>query len=212
MELVHPPIATAFAGNKILSNGAIAQVALAVKYAAETATALSEPILVFDDGNGRIIDLDLRGNDAEIVDRLTRHWPEAEAQSQHVIAEIDLPAVSEPRGRGRPKLGVVAREITLLPRHWDWLSGQPGGASVTLRRLVEDAKRSGGNKQQRRLAQEAAYRFMSAMAGDLPGYEETCRALFADDTDSFMQQSAKWPADIRSYAARLAGLEAVDSH
>ena len=90
---------------------------------------------------------------------------------------------------------MVAREVTLLPRQWEWLATQPGGASAVLRRLVDDARRSGGTRQQRRAAQEAAYQFMLAMAGDLPGYEEATRALFADDRHRLEQWIADWPPD-----------------
>ena len=90
-----------------------------------------------------------------------------------------------PRGRGRPKLGVVAREVTLLPRHWDWLNSQSGGASVALRKLVEAARLAGDDKDRTRHAQEAAYRFMTALAGNLPGYEEATRALYAADPARF---------------------------
>ena len=114
------------------------------------------------------------------------------------VIEID------PRGRGRPKLGVVAREVTLLPRHWDWLSSQPGGASVTLRKLVDDARRTYPGKDQRRHAQEAAYVFMSAIAGDLPSFEEATRALFANNRQRFSELVGAWPQDIASYASRLA--------
>ena len=109
-----------------------------------------------------------------------------------------------PRGRGRPKLGVVAREVTLLPRHWEWLAAQPGSASVTLRRLVEDARKSGGAKQRARAARDAAYAFMHALAGDFPGFEEAIRALYADDRTRFENQVTDWPADVRDYAIRLA--------
>lgn len=131
-------------------------------------------ILVFDDRTGRVVDLDPRG------------------------------VVEPPRGPGRPKLGVVAREVTLLPRHWDWLARQPGGASVALRKLVEGAQRNAGAADSQREAREAAYRFMTAMAGDLPGYEAAIRALFAGDAAAFAAQVAGWPADIRDYAAKLA--------
>ena len=109
-----------------------------------------------------------------------------------------------PRGPGRPKLGVVAREVTLLPRHWDWLAAQPGGASVALRKLVEDARKVGGGEDRRRAAQEATYRFMQAMAGDFAGYEDVARALFAGDIGKFEQHSATWPEDVRDHAALLA--------
>ena len=111
---------------------------------------------------------------------------------------------SAPRGPGRPKLGVVAREITLLPRHWDWLARQPGGASVAIRRLVEQARRTGEDSDRLRQAQEAAYRFMSVMAGNRPHYEDAIRALFAGDPAGFDQLIAGWPADVRDHVSRLA--------
>jgi len=101
-------------------------------------------------------------------------------------------------------LGVVAKEVTLLPRHWDWLSSQPGGASVALRKLVDKARRTSGDADRIRAAQEAAYRFMSAVAGNLPGYEEALRALFAYDRRHFSNLVAKWPEDVRDYAIKLA--------
>ena len=111
---------------------------------------------------------------------------------------------SAPRGPGRPKLGVVAREVTLLPRHWDWLAQQPGGASVAFRRLVDAARRSGEDGDRVRRAQDAAYRFMSAMAGDRPHYEEAIRALFANDPARFEKLIAGWPADVRDHTLMLA--------
>jgi hypothetical protein len=116
----------------------------------------------------------------------------------------DAISSSEPRGRGRPRLGVVAREVTLLPRHWEWLNAQPGGASVALRKLVDDARRSSGDRDRQRAARDAAYHFMSAMAGNLPHFEEASRALFADDRRRFTGQIATWPADIRDHVVKLA--------
>lgn len=98
---------------------------------------------------------------------------------------------------------MTAREITLLPRHWEWLARQPSGASVALRKLVEEAMRSPG--AEKRARQEAAYRFMGVMAGDRPGFEEAARALFAGDAEGFAEHTAGWPADIAAYARRLAG-------
>jgi hypothetical protein len=185
-----PHAFTAFSGHRRLASGRLAEVALAVKIASSDDKL--DPIVIFDDATGQSIDLDLRGSHREIVTRLTP--PEAPAQ----IAE------PEPRGRGRPKLGVVAREITLLPRHWDWLATQPGGASVALRKLVEEARRANGDRDRRRAARDAAYHFMSAIAGDLPGFEEASRALFADDRRGFTERIADWPADIRDHVVRLA--------
>lgn len=183
-----PRTATAFIGRRRLAAGPLAQVALAVKAAEREGP---ETILVFDDADARVIDLDLRGTDAEVTARL----------SPAPVAE-DTPAA--PRGRGRPKLGVTAREVTLLPRHWDWLAAQPGGASAALRRLVEEARRASGPRDQARSARDAAYRFMSALAGDLPGYEEAIRALFADDRAAFEGRTAPWPDDVRDYSRKLA--------
>ena len=110
------------------------------------------------------------------------------------------------RGPGRPKLGVVAREITLLARHWDYLTRQPGGASVTLRKLVDEARKVNATRDRVREAQEAAYRFMTALAGDEPGFEEALRALFASNEARFSEVTASWPADIRDHAKQLAAI------
>jgi uncharacterized protein len=187
---------TAFDGNRCLASGPLVEVALAVKNA-ETAGAKG-PLQTFDDATARVIDLDLRGSKQEVIARL----PETIAR----MARVEPPAPETERGgqRGRPRLGVVGREVTLLPRHWDWLNAQPGGASVALRKLVDQARRDSGDKDRRRTASEAAYRFMSAMAGNLPGYEDAIRALFADDRKVFAERVAPWPADIRDYAVKLA--------
>lgn len=184
---------TAFEGSRRLAAGPLIEVVLAVKAASDEAEA---PILVFDDATGRAMDFDLRGSVADVVARLTRPSPPRRAAPEE-------PA-GEPRGRGRPKLGVVGREVTLLPRHWEWLATQPGGASVALRKLVDEARRTGGAKQKTREAQERAYQFMSAMAGNLPGFEEAARALFANDRARFDLQVASWPEDVRAHAIKLA--------
>ena len=129
-------------------------------------------ILVFDDATGRLIDLD--------------YW--------------DAPRPTPAPTAGRPRLGVKAREVTLLPRHWDWLGAQPGGASAALRRLVEAASKGEPDTKQRR---DAAYQFMSHLCGDRPGYEEALRALYRDDDGGFAEQIASWPGDIRQHIARL---------
>jgi len=170
------PTYTAFEGTRRLAAGALPDIALAVKRAQEGGAA--RPLLIFDDGTGRSRDVDTRGSDAEVVARLVP--------------------------RGRPRLGVVAREVTLLPRHWEWLAIQPGGASVALRKLVEAARRDPTGTDERRQAQERAYHFMSAMAGDLPGFEEATRALFANEARRFAELIAAWPHDVREHAAHLA--------
>ena len=197
--------ATAFEDQRLLLSGPLVEVALAVKTAVENGSLST--FLVFDDATGRVIDLDLRGSKVEIVKRLSRPAQQIvgrEASSRSKPSEPVEGGASESRGRGRPRLGVVAREVTLLPRQWEWLAEQSGGASAVLRRLVEDARRAGGSLQQRRIAQEAAYQFMLGIAGDLPGYEEGLRALFAGDRIKLEQCIAAWPEDIRAYATRLA--------
>lgn len=191
MTETHFRLCTAFEGSRLLASGPLAEVALAVRRAAGSDPG--DPILVFDDATGGVVDLDLRGSDDEVLARLA---PPADAPAE--------PAAEGRRGRGRPRLGVVSREVTLLPRHWEWLAAQPGGASVTLRRLVEEARRAGGEQERARTARDAGYRFMSAMAGDLPGFEEATRALFAGDRAGFERQIAGWPDAVRGYAARLA--------
>ncbi|NGO66754.1 DUF2239 family protein [Rhizobium daejeonense] len=195
---------TAFAGDRLLLSAPLSEVALAVKRSPDEVGA----VLVFDDTTGRPIDLDLRGSDAEVLERLSqppkaypgRYRPKTEVAPGPTESE----EIRSPAPRGRPNLGVVAREVTLLPRQWEWLGEQPGGASATLRRLVEEARKGAGPRQQRRAAQDAAYQFMHAIAGDLAGYEEATRALFGDDRTSLEQQIATWPEDIRTYALRLA--------
>lgn len=180
---------TAFIGMVRLATGPLPDVALAVKAALEQDA--QAPLLVFDDATGKVVDLDLRGSEAEVLARL-------------VPAPAAVPAEDTGAGRGRPRLGVVAREVTLLPRHWEWLAARPGGASNALRRVVEDAMRADGGKERARIARDAAYRFMSAMAGDLPGFEEASRALFANDRDGFDRHSAPWPPDIAAHVRRMA--------
>ena len=113
-------------------------------------------------------------------------------------------AVPAPRGPGRPKLGVVPREVTLLPRHWDWLGSQPGGASVSLRKLVEKALRASAEPDRLREATESAYRFMHALAGNEAGFEEASRALFAGELARLQAEVANWPPEVRSHLLDLA--------
>jgi hypothetical protein len=186
-----PPSYCAFRGVRRLAHGSLSQVARAA--AAAQATAADEPLLVFDP-EGRQIDLDLRGTSEEAA---------ARAEAAIAAAPEAAPAGPTTRGRGRPQLGVVAREVTLLPRHWEWLSAQPGGASVTLRRLVETARRAVGDNPAR-LAQERTYRFLNAIGGNLPGYESALRALFRGDAQGFAQALDGWPEDVRAHAEALA--------
>ena len=173
---------TAFHLERRIAHGRLSEVAVGVKHA-----GVETPVLVFDDVTGKQVDLDTRGTDDEVRARYS-------------------PPPEPPRGRGRPKLGVVPREVTLLPRHWEWLNKQPGGASNALRKLVDSARHESGAelRAQTRAAHEAAYHFMHAIAGDFPGYEEATRALFANDHKLFAQLIAHWPHDISAHAVNLA--------
>ncbi len=181
--------AIAFENNQNLATGALADVAVAVRKRAGKAT--HENIQVFEHASGRTLHLDLTGSEKDI-------------RARYAFVPAQPETADTPRGPGRPKLGVVAREITLLPRHWDWLATQPGGASVALRKLVEDARKSQGQSDNLRAGQEAAYRFISAMAGDWQNYEESTRALFAGDETRFRILTESWPTDVRDHARHLA--------
>jgi uncharacterized protein len=123
------------------------------------------------------------------------------------ITDLDYRNVA-PRGAGRPKLGVQAREVTLLPRHWDWLSEQSGGASAALRRLIDQERRNGRTQRESR---DAAYRFMQAACGDLPQYEEALRTLYSARNDEFQMLISQWPSDIVRYVTNLLGGELADA-
>lgn len=191
------PSHIAFDGHRRIASGPLAVVALEVKRALAMGTAGS--VLVFDNATGRSLDIDTRRVEEDVIERFAHPTADAKRANEG-RGEATR---SEPRGRGRPKLGVVAREVTLLPRHWDWLAKQPGGASVALRKLVEDARRTHSRHDNRRAARERAYHFMSAMAGDLPGFEEAVRALFADDRARLGELTTAWPSDVREHAFAL---------
>jgi uncharacterized protein len=184
----------AFDGDDYIASGDLRSVAGAAKATLDRRKEAS--ILVFDDATSSPIEIDFRGSRVDVLARLP------EPAGLPLTAQDAAP--SGPRGPGRPKLGVVAREVTLLPRHWEWLAQQSGGASVALRRLVDEARRSGNDRSGIREAQEATYRFMSAMAGNKPHYEEAIRALFAGEAARFEKWIAEWPNDIRQHTAKLA--------
>jgi uncharacterized protein len=204
-DLSHP--CRAFAGTTQIASGSLAEVAARAKAFVDAGS--QAPLLVFDDETGAPIDLDLRGSAEEALARLSapvahrpgnRSFPGWPKESADTGTKKD-PA---PASRGRPRLGVVGREVTLLPRHWDWLNEQRGGASAALRRLVEDASRNDSGKNRVRMLREYAWRFMSAIAGDLPGFEEASRALFAGKAKAFDQHTSDWPPDVRAHAQRMA--------
>jgi hypothetical protein len=150
--------------------------------------------------DARILAFDESSSEPVELDALMRAMPAAEPASAGTPGQAE----AAPRARGRPRLGVVSREVTLLPRHWEWLNAQPGGASVALRRLVDEARIAGAGRERQRLAQESAYRFMSAIAGDRPNFEEASRALFAGDLDRLAELVGAWPGDVKNHLLRLA--------
>ncbi|MBI9085988.1 MAG: DUF2239 family protein [Desulfobacterales bacterium] len=187
---------TAFEGSRCIASGNLETVVRDVKAVIDQFPQSS--LLIFDDLTAEIVEVDFRGTAEDVVKRLEKAEIESGAG-----APPEIPTPNRRPGPGRPKLGVVSREITLLPRHWDWLNSQPGGASVTLRKLVEKARLANGGQEMVRRAQEASYRFMAAMAGDRPGFEEATRALFAGNPDGFKNLIDSWPADIRDHARKL---------
>ena len=175
--------AVAFAGSIMLAFGALCEVAASVKQQLQTDPNLS--ILVFHAETSQPIELDMRGSVGD------------------VLARLQPAEVPSARKVGRPKLGVAAREVTLLPRHWDWLARQPGGASVTLRKLVEAARRGNEATDVLTHGRDALYRFMAALAGNAPGYDEVSRALFAGQKARFLSLIESWPSDVQAHLRHL---------
>jgi hypothetical protein len=173
---------TAFVGTSLLASGALDEVLAVMKsrFDHDAGTLF----VTFADQSGMPVDFDLRGT----------------------LADVRARYLTPPGrvGPGRPKLGVIAREISLLPRHWEWLERQPNGASATIRRLVDDARKRNPDEQEARSAINAAGRFLSAIAGNLPGYEEATRALYAGNGNAFLELTREWPVDVRQHAQRLA--------
>lgn len=194
-----------FAGFRLVASGSRDEVTALLRARRDDA-----PALVFDDCTGERLDLDLN-LDLELRPAAPVSAPEVTAEPAANPTSVEpsplhpaTPARAPARRVGRPRLGVVAREVTLLPRHWDWLNRQPGGASVALRKLVDEARRVQAGSDAVRAAREAAYRFMIAIAGDLPGFEEATRALFAGQQSRFESLLANWPGDLAAHARKLA--------
>ncbi|HOV20763.1 DUF2239 family protein [Ottowia sp.] len=192
MNTIYTSRYTAFAGDRLLACGAYADIAQALASLDEQ----EQPVLVFDDATGAPVDAPPRPEHAALLARMGVDGARASVPANGRAAPRPSP--------GRPRLGVVAREVTLLPRHWDWLSAQPGGASAALRRLVDQARKAGESADDRRRAIERCYKFMNAIAGHRPGFEEATRALFAGERERFETLIAAWPTDVAAHARRLA--------
>jgi hypothetical protein len=178
---------TAFENFEILTWGGLEEVAIDVRKRLKAHPSAS--IFIFSDSTGKEMDLDFSGTEKEMLSRLK------------VYASTD--PTSSP-GPGRPKLGVVSREVSLLPQHWEWCSMQEGGASAAIRRLVEEkTKAPMSAKDKTKHAQEVAYRFLSAIAGNLPNFEDAIRFLYRRDKKKFKELIADWPADLVTHTMNL---------
>jgi hypothetical protein len=183
---------TAFLGEARITSGPLETVLPALKTRFDAGE--NRLVLIFDDESGQQVDFDLRGTLAEVIDRATP-----------APTPSPTPAPTPARvGPGRPKLGVVSREVSLLPSHWEWLERQPNGASAALRRLVDQAGKRDPGTQRARRAMESTGRFLSALAGNLPNYEEASRALYRANQGQFEALTDEWPQDIRQHACRMA--------
>ncbi|MGZ3694378.1 MAG: DUF2239 family protein [Bdellovibrionota bacterium] len=178
---------SAFANSNLLFRGPLSEVVLKVKKS--LGKAENSSILIFSDATGKTMDFNFQGSERDVLKRL-----EVFVSSSEAI---------ETTGPGRPKLGVVSREVSLLPRHWEWLATQSGGASATLRTLIEEAKKKSSTQMNTKQLQERAYKFMSVMAGDLRGFEEALRALYKKDRENFLLHTKEWPRDIKNHVAEM---------
>lgn len=175
---------TVFENDEVLLRGSETEVRQAVRRA-RAVRPLGKLIAFFDDN----------GEDFEV-----EYVPPGTADA------IPEPLVEENlvRKAGRPRLGVVAREVTLLPRHWEWLETQPSGPSAALRRLVESARRDSAPADRTRRSVEATYRFLYTMVGNTAFFPELCRALFRRDWERFDAQLGSWVAwELGEYARML---------
>lgn len=182
---------TAFAGERLVASGELKAMLYTTKKFLDEKS--SEQVLIFDDQTGQQVDFDFRGTPDDILKRL----------GDHPLFKADTGAIKQQIGPGRPKLGVVCREVSLLPRHWDWLENQQGGISASIRRLVDEARKHEPEKEMERNKRNVASRVMMVLAGNLPGYEEASRALFAGDREKFENEISGWPKDIRSYIKNI---------
>jgi hypothetical protein len=179
---------TAFEGTTRLFRGTIEQVVLQIKE--RLGRAENSSVLIFSDNTGKTMDFNFQGKVKDVLKRLEIY-----------VSKQNCGPVAGP---GRPKLGVISREVSLLPRHWEWLANQSGGASATIRKLIEDAKKRSSAHTSIKHVQERVYRFMSVIAGDMTGYEEALRALYKADRKNFLLHMRDWPTDVRTHVVEMA--------
>lgn len=196
-SVVAPQSCTAFVGHARIATGSLSEVALATKRIVDQGEL--SPILIFDNATSLPVEIDFRGTPEEVSARLAVRF--SDSRSAGTAESVE--SADSPRRAGRPKLGVVGREVTLLPRHWDWLAAQPGGASVVIRRLIDKERKASEFKDLDRKNQETVYRFIHAVGGNLAGFEEVSRALFAGNREAFARLTEAWPIDVREHARWL---------
>jgi len=186
----------AFSGDMLLANGTLQEIVLSLKNHEKQEDTKS--FLLFNGESGHQIDLDLTGSDAELLQRYRSDLSSGEKAGDSGNQQ------PQKRGRGRPKLGVEGREVTLLPRHWEWLETQRGGASATIRRLIDEERKESVAQDRKKAAQDATNRFMYGIGGDLPGFEEAIRALYGGNRQGFIDETNAWSVDIRDCARKFA--------
>lgn len=197
MDVSSQTVCTAFEGYRRIGAGGFAEVVAKAKQVIDAGAVAA--VLIYDDVTGEQLEVDYRGTVEEVLRKVA-----ARMRVNPPIAPQEPDDPDAKRGPGRPRLGVEAHEVTLLPRHWEWLNSQPGGASVALRKLVEHARKANEGRDRIRNAQESAYRFMHSLAGNLPWFEEATRALFAGNRERFIEFTEEWPPDVRDHARRAA--------
>lgn len=179
---------TAFESGIVISSGSLSEVVTEIKKKLGKSNHAS--VLIFNDLTGRTMDFNFQGSEKDVQKRLQVYTQIPDSKTDN-------------SGPGRPKLGVISREVSLLPRHWEWLASQTGGASATLRRLIEEAKKTSVQTMTIKQAQERTYHFMSVVAGDYKGYEEVLRALYKKDKAKFFAEMSDWPEDIVYYIRKI---------
>lgn len=179
-------ICIAFSGDIKISSGPILKVAEATKK--HLIKKPNSDIQIFDHDTGQFLEVDFRGSLSQVVERMKKSF----------IIETE-----KIRGPGRPKLGVVSKEITLLPKHWDWLNLQANGASGSIRKLIDEAMKRNVAKDELKRSQNSVYKFMTIMAGNYPLYEEALRAFYANDNAKFKYIITNWPKDVRDHLLKM---------
>ncbi len=208
METEQTPTYTAFEGDTLLGKGPLTEVILKIKK--RMGKADNSPALIFNDATGNTMDFNFQGSEKDVLRRLEVFVGEADGKGKDAKGKDGKgrdgkgKAAEEAAGPGRPKLGVISREVSLLPRQWEWLASQSGGASAVLRRLVDDARKKSGDALTVKQTQERTYKFLSVMAGNLMGYEEAIRALYRKDAKGFATHTEGWPKDVKRHAEMLA--------